>query len=232
MGLPPLEILIDLIFPARCVSCGSFGSFLCQKCQSEITFFPYQVCPYCQGKSFSGLTHPHCQNDFGLDGMYVLGHYVGSLRKLIKKVKYQKVWQSIIEISPIIFKNYHQQFNFNFLVPVPLSPRRMAERGFNQAEILAKELQKNFGPPVFVANILKRTRNTKPQFELTYEDRKTNVRNAFSLLPNVIREKITNQSFCLIDDVVTTGSTIFECAKVLKKFGAKKVFSIAIARGG
>ncbi len=141
------------------------------------------------------------------------------------------VWKCLEDVSKIILTNYHHQFNFDFLVPVPLSKKRERERGFNQAKILATKLQKVL-PHSYLADILSRPRNTLPQFSLTREKRLKNVQDAFALKENVIREKMKNQTFCLVDDVTTTGATLFECAKVLKKSGANKVFAITIARGG
>ena len=103
---------------------------------------------------------------------------------------------------------------------MPLSQKRLQKRGFNQAEKLAHYLKY----PVLTC--LKRTRETKPQFDLNFSQRKENVKDAFAL-----KYKISPENYCLIDDVATTGSTLSECAKVLKQNGAKKVYAICIARG-
>lgn len=225
------DTILDLIFPPRCVSCGKFGCYFCAVCLEDIRYFSPQLCPYCDKESSFGLTHKSCQKVYGLDGLFVLGHYTGSLKRLIKKVKYQGVWKGLPEIAPVVARYYHHKFNFNFLIPVPLSKSRESSRGFNQAAILAKSLQKNLGENVSVADVLKRTRNTKPQFELKFSERKQNVSNAFALRDAVIPGKISGESFCLIDDVATTGSTLFECARVLKSHSAANVFAITIARG-
>lgn len=94
-------------------------------------------------------------------------------------------------------------------------------RGFNQAEKLAKYLK---SAPVL--DCLKRVRNTRPQFDLKREERLKNVENAFAL-----KQKIPVADYCIVDDVATTGATLSQCAKVLKKAGASKVFAVCIARG-
>ena len=111
-------------------------------------------------------------------------------------------------------------------VPVPLFSSKLKKRGYNQSEILAKELSKKFKIPF--QNILERTRNTKTQVGLSNIDRKLNIKNAFSF--NNQKSVISNQSIFLVDDVVTTGSTLKEAAKVLKRNGVKRVIGLTLAR--
>lgn len=225
------DTILDLIFPPRCVSCGKLGHYFCQTCIEEISYFSPQLCPYCHKQSPFGFTHSNCRKVYGLDGLFVLGHYIGPLKRLVKKVKYQGVWRGLPEIASIVASSYHYKFKFNYLTPVPLSKSRESSRGFNQATILAKSLQEKLGEAVLLADILTRTRNTKPQFELKFSERKQNVLNAFALKENVAAGKILGESFCLVDDVATTGSTLFECTRVLKRHSAAKVYAITIARG-
>jgi predicted amidophosphoribosyltransferase len=112
----------------------------------------------------------------------------------------------------------------------------LQSRGFNQAEILAKYLKETLDKrsgtkdkKIEIRNWLERVKDTKPQFDLTREQRLKNVKNAFVVANRY--PLAANCPVCLIDDVATTGATISECAKVLKQNGAKKVFGICIARG-
>jgi ComF family protein len=111
-------------------------------------------------------------------------------------------------------------------VPVPLSDTKLRKRGYNQAEILAQELSRKFNFPV--QNLLKRKKETKTQVGLTNLQRKLNIKEAFEI--KIQNSKLKNQRFFLVDDVATTGSTLLEAAKVLKKTGAKKVFGLTLAR--
>lgn len=147
-----------------------------------------------------------------------MAHYDGIIRKAIREVKYRGKYAIFSEVAKMFPK---LNFNFDFLVPVPLSKQRLLKRGFNQSEKLAKYLK------FPVLNCLIRTRDTKPQFDLKISERRENVKNAFAL-----KQKLPAGNFCLVDDVATTGATLSECAKVLKKSGAKKVYAICIARGG
>lgn len=151
-----------------------------------------------------------------------MAHYDGIIRKAIKDIKYRgkfAILQELVHMFPEDFS-----FNFDYLVPVPLFRHRFQERGFNQAEKLAKYLNLTS-----VLNCLIRTRDTKPQFDLKFHERQENVKNAFAVIAH--SSLIIGHSPCLVDDVATTGSTLSECAKVLKSAGAAKVYAICIARG-
>lgn len=221
-----LSFLLDIIFPRRCVGCGKIGRFFCSNCLQKIEYFDNQVCPYCERPSPYGLTHPRCHKKYGIDGMFTLAHYRGPIRGAIKQIKYRSAFAISQELSELIKSCYQNHYTFDCFVPVPLAKKRELERGFNQAEKLAQALSEQFeNKPV--AKLLVRKRETKPQFGLLYKDRQKNVRDAFAVATKIIPKNI-----CLVDDVSTTGSTIFECAKVLKKSGASRVFAICVARGG
>jgi ComF family protein len=115
---------------------------------------------------------------------------------------------------------------FDFLVPVPLHPSRLRERGFNQALLLGKVIAAKEGIKI-LSRTLRRVRRTRPQVELGLKERKENVWQAFAVRdPSPIRGK----SILLVDDVLTTGATVNECAKVLKKAGAEEVWVWTLAR--
>lgn len=119
----------------------------------------------------------------------------------------------------------------DIIVSVPLHKRRLRWRGFNQSALLGQYLANNLLPQdiiLFDENILIRNRYTLPQMGITdYSSRKQNIAGAFSLSPNA---DVKNKTILLVDDVATTGWTLFECARILKKGGAKEVFAIVIAR--
>lgn len=200
------DFFLDLIFPRQCLGCGKWGKFICDNCHKTIRFYDRQV----------------FQQIPGVDDAFVLAHYDGIIRQTIKEIKYRGTFGICQELAEMIGKNFRHKFTFDYLVPVPLAPERLTQRGFNQAEKLAKNLK--LAP---VLNCLKRTRETKPQFDLKYKERKINVRNAFA-----VNRDCHDKSLCLVDDVATTGVTLSECAKALKKAGASKVYAICVARGG
>src|SRR3989338_11120239 len=221
---------LDLLFPKRCVSCGKFGNYICKDCFAKIEFIEKPVCPVCQRQAIGGKTHPGCQGRLRLDGLVVATRYSGPIKKAIAKVKYR--WVSDIGkiLVDLLVKNLWR-FDLpseTVLIPVPLHQKRKNWRGFNQAEILAKSLAKKFG--VDYRDILIRTRETKSQVGLKRDERKENVKGAFSLNAIQTRFGIASQTgfvrsvegknFMLVDDVYTSGATMAECCRVLKKAGA------------
>lgn len=179
------------------------GKYFCQNCVKTIRFYSENI-----------SSKYHCPEN--LDGIFVLAHYDGIIRKAIREVKYRGKYAIFSEIAPLI----KSQFVFDYIVPVPLSKKRLQNRGFNQSEKLAGYLK------LPILNCLIRTRDTVPQFDLTRKQRLENVKDAFSC-----RYPLTANRYCLVDDVATTGATLNECAKVLKNSGATKVYAICIARG-
>ena len=113
----------------------------------------------------------------------------------------------------------------HLIVPVPLSPKRLRQRGFNQSLFLAKHVARATGIPVDYMS-LRRSKDTQPQSLLKRDDRKKNVKNAFTVLGSGLKGK----KVILVDDVATTGSTLNECAKALSKSGAKEVQCMVLAR--
>jgi len=116
--------------------------------------------------------------------------------------------------------------DFDYLIPVPLHPKRLRERGFNQALLLSKTM-KGIPPKKIKPGILKRVRHTPPQVRLNPVERRRNVRGAFALKDP---EGVRGKSILLVDDVFTTGATVNECARVLKKAGAGRVSVVTLAR--
>lgn len=217
---------LDIVFPRQCFGCGAWGKYICPRCTKTINYFEKQICSFCKSNSADGLAHPLCRDKDGLDGLFVLAHYNGLAKTIIQEIKYQGIFAASDEVAALIRKHYHNKFTFDYFVPVPLSKNRERLRGFNQAEKLSKQLKIKQS-----INLLTRPKDTKPQFDLSQKDRETNVKNVFTLSSNLVSSSLYGISFCLVDDVTTTGSTLSECAKVLKSHGAKSVYAITIASG-
>jgi ComF family protein len=110
------------------------------------------------------------------------------------------------------------------IVPVPLSPKKKRRRGFNQSEEMGKIISNAAGIPL-LSNVLLKTKESKPQMELNKEERKENIKDCFKA-----KEEVKNKNILLLDDVYTTGSTMEECARILKQAGAKEIWGITVAR--
>lgn len=220
-------LFLDLIFPKCCVSCGQIGSYLCDDCLRKVEFIDKPVCSVCQRQAIEGRVHPGCSGKYRLDGLVVACRYSGPVKRAIAKVKYK--W--IYDIEQIFVEFLAQNlWRFDLpkdvvLIPVPLHVRRKRWRGFNQAEILAKSLASKFN--VEYLELLIRSRETRTQVGLSRDERRKNVKGAFFLSPSVI----SGRNIILVDDVFTSGSTMAECANVLKRAGAKSVWAMAVALG-
>jgi competence protein ComFC len=237
--------LLDFVFPKKCVICKIGGSYLCEKCFTLISFDPKSLCLVCNQPSFNNLTHPRCRKRYAIDGCFSALPYSKTVQKLIYNFKYKPYLTDLKTVLADLFYEsiiQNEQFNKQIqsgewvFVPVPLSDIKFRKRGYNQAEILAGELTKKFSIPI--SNFLKRSRETKTQVGMTNVQRKLNVKNVFEITNLIPRPRaqdrgessIKNQSYFLVDDVVTSGSTLLEAAKVLKKNGAEKVFGLTLAR--
>ena len=180
-----------------------------------------------------GLTHPNCKKKYGLDGVMSLFYYNNFLKKVIKAVKYRlasAVWDDFSRLidptSTLRFSTYISLSDQCVLTPIPLHTDRLKERGFNQAELICTWLGAYLHTPTRI--LISRQLHTHPQAQIhDNAQRHKNVHNAFRLLSKAD----IPTSVILVDDVITTGSTIIEATKVLKEAGVKKVFAITIARG-
>lgn len=229
------QFILDTLFPIRCLSCEKEGQWLCDICFGKIIVKDEQHCPVCE-KFFTpdGRTCLACKKKSSLDGLLVAASYQqSSIAKAVHLFKYRFVSDLHIALGNLLVKIMHKtELPLpDLILPVPLHPRRLRWRGFNQSALLANHLANNLlaqNKVICDEKILIRNRYTTPQMGIRdYDSRKANIVGAFSLLPSA---KIKNKTILLVDDIATTGFTIFECAKVLKKAGAKEVFAIVIAR--
>jgi ComF family protein len=183
-----------------------------------------------------GEVHPVCERKYGLDGLWSLGVYGGSLRRAIQKLKYKWISSVAEELTgitveywakypPVLLDKIKKTAGKNWIVTsVPLYPARQRWRGFNQSELLAKQFADKLG--LDYGTLLKRIRNTTPQMKLSAPERRKNIKNAFESAKTFP----SNSNILLIDDVWTTGSTLKECCYEMKKGGAKTVWALTIAR--
>ena len=114
----------------------------------------------------------------------------------------------------------------DFIIPVPLSLTRRIGRGYNQAGLLAQEMSKHCQKPL-LSDVLKRSKITKPQFLLSKRERLENLKDSFTVKN---ADKIKGKTVLLVDDIITSGATVSECAGVLKSAGAKKIYAMSLAR--
>lgn len=200
------------------------------------------VCPVCrESQPSEGGLCPGCLEGCGLEPAWseargplsALGAatpYSGKAEEMIKGLKYAGRLTLARPLGHLLARAAEGAAGCDLVAPVPLHPRRLAERGFNQSLLLARELLAHSGLAARLApTLLRRTRHTRPQVELSGPERAANVRGAFAVAPGA---RLQGLSVLLIDDVRTTGATLFECAAALRGAGTARVLALTVARAG
>ena len=236
-----LERLFQFFLPSQCYCCGAFleegQAAICPECLSGIRWIGPPFCSVCGTPFVSSFvseeikSHP-CGSCLTKKKYFTmgraLGYYEGPLREAIHRWKYQgKTY-----LSPLFGKwmaeglsRYWDTSPPDFLIPVPLHPQRLRERGFNQALLLARELSLHTGIPCRKQALRKRS-PTVPQVTLNGKERERGVRGVFHLAEG---EELEGGRVLLIDDVYTTGATVNECSRVLLAGGAARVDVLTLA---
>lgn len=236
------NFLLDTLFPISCLTCGKNDTWLCPECFSKIKLLSAQICPYCEKNTTDkGKICSVCREKFlektvtiPLDSLIVTSSYKeNNIASLVHLFKYNFVQDLSFPLGKLSIKALLQNNAPlpDLIIPIPLHPRRLRWRGFNQSELLASYISENITPgfsiPVFF-DLVKRNRYTKPQMKVkSYQERQKNISNIFEIN---IRSDISGKNILLVDDIATTGATLFECGKVLKQNGAKSVQGLVIAR--
>jgi competence protein ComFC len=189
---------------------------LCSKCGAFLIDSPSQFETFCR----------RCDEDF-YDSVKAIGAYEDALLTLIIRLKHTPfVPERLQNLLHETFQNSHFQ-DANLIIPVPLSKKRLAERGFNQAEILAKDLAQQTDITFDKISLRRKIHTEKSRRGMDRKSRYESVQNAFEVIsPRLIE----GRKILLIDDVFTSGATVSNCAKALKKSGAEKVYVLTVAR--
>lgn len=232
--------ITDAIFPQFCLNCQREGQVVCDDCLSLIEINPWQFCPYCsmpQRVIVSGVCPRHLHQP--LNGLFSAAPYHQPLiKKMIHAFKYQpylkilaRPLSQLMIAHFMVCKNkivFHNQPN-SLLVPVPLTAKKIRHRGYNQSQLLAEKISA-WSNITLNNQLLIKEKETPSQVNLNKGQRQQNIKGAFAV--NANQPSLKGKTIFVIDDVYTTGSTIQECAKVLKKAGAAKVYGIVVAREG
>lgn len=233
--------LTDIIYPPRCHGCRDFidrseTGFFCRDCYSDFSRIFSPICPVCSTPFVSDAQGDHLCEDCLRDrpsyqSAFAAYHYKGAIVKAIYQFKYgAKTYLS--ESLGRLLAEYSECLSMEsdnlLIVPVPLHPKRLRERGFNQGLLLARHVALHLKAELDFLS-LRRTRYTLPQTSLKKGERKKNVRGAFHVEnPGAVEGK----TILLVDDVSTTGNTLNECARILIKSGCMKVFCLILAKAG
>jgi competence protein ComFC len=203
------EAGIDLLFPPRCVGCGRVDWVWCDNCQGKLdeTVFPSRVKPL----------EP-------LAGIAATGVHEGVIREAVQGLKYNQAKIVAQPLGERLMTQYvRQNWTSDMIVPIPLHMSRLAERGYNQAQLLSEVLAKEAAIPC-VPEAVSRQRNTQSQVTLNAMERQTNLLDAFQANPQLV----SNKQILLIDDVYTTGATLSACAQAILEAGAQAVYGLTV----
>jgi ComF family protein len=239
----PLRIvrgILSHLFPAACSYCrsridSSPVPHLCGDCWSDLAPVSGPVCPGC-GRPFGSpealnaspehLCGSCVKDPPHFDQALAAGLFEGPLREAVHLYKYRPARSLGRPLAAWMTAQVRMISGLDQVMPVPLHRRRLRQRGFNQALLLANGVADVFGLRLVYDN-LHRVRNTRPQVELSGEERARNVRNAFRLDRPA---EVEGKRILLVDDVFTSGATMNECARVLKEEGAENVIVFTLAR--
>ena len=210
--------IIDIVFPQVCGICGKINQEgLCTKCIRRLEeFAKFEIIKENgENKNFQEL-------------IYIF-NYEGFIRKLIIDYKFNE--KSYIYVSFVKFILKHKKIfeklkSYDTIIPVPISKKRMRERGYNQSLLIARNLSKDLGIDL-QENCIFKTKNIIEQSKLNKEQRMQNIQNVYELKNEQI---LTNKQVLLIDDIYTTGSTVNECSKVLRQANPKKIDVLVLAK--
>jgi len=231
-----LDNLINFFFPRVCFSCGNDVEFdfinpLCRECYKKLDFIENFYCRICGRKIDNGDICFLCliekrPNFSFLRSVFMYNDQIASLIIAYKYHNHKYLYKWFSKKLYERFLNYPEFREYDSITYIPLSKRKLKKRGFNQTQLIAKDFSNKTGL-FFLENISQKIKETRNQVELSKEERKENLKDAFII---VDEKKIYDKKIIVIDDVSTTMSTLNEFSKVLIEKGAKKVSCFTIAR--
>jgi ComF family protein len=236
------KILMHILFPPRCPFCdgvlfrslAAAGELVCKACKDKPEYITGPACMKC-GKPLADERQEYCFDCAGGKAGYVQGKALWVYRAEVKESIYRFKYQNRREYAAFygaelvrVYGSWIRRCGIQALVPIPVSKARLRQRGYNQAALVAKEVGRHMGLPVY-GHLLTRVRDTEVQKALSGRERKNNLKKAFKTGGN----KVQLDHILLIDDIYTTGSTMNEAAKELRRAGVGYVYclSVSIGRG-
>ncbi|GMR18914.1 MAG: ComF family protein [Patescibacteria group bacterium] len=220
--------LAELVYPTRCVSCAESGTLFCERCQGKLEPLDRWFCVVCGKAAVGGFTHPGCATRYTPERVLAGFFYRGSARNLIKALKYRRIRPVAKVLAELLVEDLAGQGvdlgPHTLVAPVPLSFWREGARGFNQSFLLAEAVAKRLNLPSR-PRLLRKVKDTPSQVSLTKPERAANVRGTFA-----VPARLGGEDVLLVDDVLTTGATVREAVKALKKAGAGQVWVLTFSK--
>ncbi|MFH0779896.1 MAG: ComF family protein [Parcubacteria group bacterium] len=224
--------ILDYVFPKECFACKKEGEYLCSECFSRLELIDKFTCFICNGPETEKGVCEKCATETGIDRIIIAAKYRNNVAgQIVESFKYDFVQDLASILVKILEKQINRRGLASFmhqqiLLPVPLHKKRLAERGFNQAEELAKGIGALYD--CLIENeLLNRVKNTGQQAKLSRSERFSNIENAFQgNLKTAVPERVV-----LVDDVLTSGATFIQAAKALRQAGVKEIACLAVCHG-
>lgn len=234
-----LKLIELVVFPSFCRICHSLlekagERLVCRECWSRLTPQRSPFC-ICCGRFFEGAIESHVcstcvEHPPAFSRHRSACRYRGTAKELIRLLKYQRLKVLGRDLGAFLFQSLQEETSLwwraDVLVPVPLHPKRKKERGFNQAEILAREMGRLSGIEV-CKDLLRKSQESRPQTSLSGTERRSNLQGAFSVNKG---RRAKGKTVILVDDVFTTGTTLEECSRALLRAGADEVRAATMAQ--
>jgi ComF family protein len=222
------RIALDLLFPLRCIECGKEGNLICQDCSSQLQWISAPVCSFCGVDKPVDRPCTSCPTFKPvIDGVRAPLRYEGIIRSAVHQLKYRNLRAIAIPLASVMADYLEKNpLPYDIIIPVPLHPKKLRERGYNQSELLAKEIGKITSLPVNTKCLIRIRQTPAQAMTKGRDERYVNLVDAFSCLNNDTEEK----RILLIDDVATSCATLDACAQALKSAGAVSVWGFTLAR--
>ena len=219
--------LLNLVFPPRCVACGAWGDWFCAACRAAVQPLPDPCCSHCGRPLRRVGCCKRCQESGShLEAIRSTSAHRQPLSVAIHAFKYNGLSVLAEPLADMLWTTWRvAPAACEIIVPVPLHPARVRERGYNQSALLARALGRRLGIPT-AADVIHRVRDTKPQVGLSRPERLQNMAWAFASQ----RCLTGSPHILLVDDVCTTGATLEACAEVLLQAGAGSIRALTLAR--
>lgn len=235
-----MKTLLEMLYPRQCLGCGAEApktfSYICWECWADTVQVEPPFCAVCgdpvPGAVDHGFTCFACSASRpAFQSARSAFRYEGVVGEALRQLKYHRALWLAADLAEILYRCVEAEYpdiRFDAVVPVPLHHTRRRARGYNQAALLARELARRLDGLPVPPRLVRRTRPTATQTNLTAAQRLDNMRGAFE---SGKRERLAGRRVLLVDDVMTTGATVNACAKALKKGGAESVHVVTVARG-
>ncbi|KUK70938.1 MAG: Putative phosphoribosyltransferase [Anaerolineae bacterium 49_20] len=218
---------VDWLFPPECIGCGKEGAIICPECLHGMMRAELNSCIYCGVKLPKRGVCTRCGHiPHAIHELRYVAAYQGVMRTAIQRLKYERDLGVGLELAKMLAQIVQvTDWQIDLIMPVPLSEKRQAQRGYNQAALLAYPLSLQLHLPENTKGLV-RVHETRSQVNLNFQERQENVQGAFCADPSIVKDK----TILLVDDVFTTGATINAAAAALRESGSKRVYALTAAK--